>query len=93
MDFDVQNTYRSDIFMKIWNDPKVITVILPQAVSRKTPIEVQFLTKVLKVIFPKVWDSFPAQYSIIWRKSCGIFDENSIRTRLKRSPGPENIDF
>ena len=31
----------------------VITDILPQAVSRKTPIEVQFLTKVLKVNFGK----------------------------------------
>ena len=28
--------------MKTWNDPTVIPVILPQAVSRKTPIEVQF---------------------------------------------------
>ena len=35
--------------------------ILPQAVSRKTQIEVQFLTKVLKVIFQKsgaqFWDN------------------------------------
>ena len=31
----------------------VIPVILPQPVSRKTPIEVQFLTKVLKVNFGK----------------------------------------
>ena len=40
-------------FMKICNDPTVITDILPQPVSRKTPIEVQFLTKVLEVIFQK----------------------------------------
>ena len=73
------------ILMKTWNDPTVITVILPQPVSRKTPIEVQFLTKVLKRIFPKVWNSVWGLYSTIWRNSCGNFDEKSIRTRLKRS--------
>ena len=71
-------------FMKTWNDPTVITDILPQTISRTTPIEVQFLTKVLKRIFPKVWDSVWAAYSIIWYHSCGNFDENSIRTRSKR---------
>jgi hypothetical protein len=40
-------------FTKIWNDPTVNTNILPQPVSHKTPIEVQFLTKVLKVNFSK----------------------------------------
>ena len=73
------------ILMKTWNDPTVITVILPQPVSRKTPIEVQFLTKVLKRIFPKVWDSVWGPYPIIWYNCCGNFDVNSIRTRLKRS--------
>ena len=83
-------------FMKTWNDPTVITVILPQAVSGKTPIEVQFLTKVLKRIFPKVWDSFPGQYSICWRNSCGNFNENSIRTRSawsRVSRNPKNQEF
>ena len=42
------------IFIKFRNDPTVITVTLPQAVFRKTPIEVQVLTKVLKVICSKV---------------------------------------
>ena len=56
--------------------------ILPQAVSRKTQIEVQFLTKVLKSIFSTVWDPILRQYSIISRNSCGNFDDNSIRTRL-----------
>ena len=72
------------ILMKTWNDPTVITVILPQPVSHKTPIKVQFLTKVLKSIFPKVWDSFPRQYSIVWRSFCSKFNINSIRTRSKQ---------
>ena len=37
------------LFMKTWNDPTVITVILPQTIWLQTPIKVQFLTKVLKV--------------------------------------------
>ena len=41
------------IFIKVWNDPIVITVTLPQPVWLETPIEVQFLTKVLTVIFSK----------------------------------------
>ena len=69
-------------FIKIWNDPTVITVILTQPVWLETPIEVQFLTKVMSICCSQVWDSFPATYSIIWRSSCGNFDENSIRTRL-----------
>ena len=78
------------IFMKTWNDPTVITVILPQPVWLETPIEVQFLTKVLKVIFSKVWGSVWGLYSTIWRNSCGNFDENSIRTRLAWSQEPTN---
>ena len=78
------------ILMKTWNDPTVITVILPQPVWLETPIEVQFLTKVLKRIFPKVWDSVWGLYSTIWRNSCGNFDENSIRTRLAWSQEPNN---
>ena len=69
-------------FIKIWNDPTVNTVILLQPVWLETPIEVQIFTKMLKVIFSKVWGSSLRQYSIIWRNSCGNFDENSIRTRL-----------
>ena len=38
-------------FMEPWNDPTVVTDILPQPVSRKTPIEVQFLTNVLESTF------------------------------------------
>ena len=53
-------------------------------------IEVQRLTKVLRFIFPKLWDSSPEQYLLIWRKSCGKIDDNSIRTRLKRSREPRN---
>ncbi len=44
------------LLMKTWNDPTVITNILPQAVSRKTPIEDQFLTEVWNVFFlAKQW--------------------------------------
>ena len=44
------------LLVKTWNDPTVNTNISPQLVSRKTPIEVQFLTKVLKSVFPaKRW--------------------------------------
>ena len=71
--------------MKSWNDPTVNTSILPQVVWLETPIEVQFSTKVLKRIFPKVWDPVWGLYSTIWRNSCGNFNYNSIRTRLKRS--------
>ena len=72
------------LLMRTWNDPTVITVILPQLVSHKPIIKVQFLTKVLKSIFPKVLDSFPKQYSIIWRSFCSKFNINSIRTRSKQ---------
>ena len=83
--------YISKLFclMKTWNDPTVITVILPQAIPHKPIIKVEFLTKALKSIFPKVWDLFPRQYSVIWRNSYGKFDENSIRTRLELLGGPE----
>ena len=81
---------KGTIFMKTWNDPTVITVILPQPVWLETPIKVVCLTKVLKVIFSKVWDSFPGQYSTIWRNSCGNFDDNSIRTKLAWSQDPQN---
>ena len=83
-------------FMKTWNDPTVNTNILPQMVSHKTIIKVYVLTKVLNSIFPKVWNSFPAQYSIIWRNSCGNFDDNSIRTRLawsQRARNQKNHEF
>ena len=53
------------LLMKTWNDPTVNTNILPQAVSRKTPIEHQFLTKVLKDLFSEVWDSNLKQYLTI----------------------------
>jgi hypothetical protein len=53
------------LLMKTWNDPTVITVILPQPVWLETPIKVQFLTKVLKVIFSKVWGSVWGLYSTI----------------------------
>ena len=82
MDSDLQITCQSHFFLKIWNDPTVITDILPQPVSRKTPIEVGFLTKVLKVIFPNVWGSNLRQYSLVWQSFCGNFDEILIRTRL-----------
>ena len=72
-------------FMKTWNDPTVITVILPQPVSHKPIIKVEFLTEVSISIFSKVWASVWGLYSTIWRNSCGNFHENSIRTRLKRS--------
>jgi hypothetical protein len=32
MDFDMQITYQSHYFYETWNDPTVITVILPQPV-------------------------------------------------------------
>ena len=83
-------------FMKTWNDPAVITDILPQAVSPKPIIKVKLLTKVSKSIVPKVWDSFPGQYSIIWRNSCGKINDNSIRTRWAWSQGsrnPKNQEF
>ena len=48
------------ILMKTWNDPTVITVILPQPVSHKTIIKRAFLTKVLKYIF--YWTSTRFQY-------------------------------
>ena len=56
-------------------------------------MKVQFLTKVLQVVFPKVWDSFPGQYSTIWRNSCGKFNENPIRTRWAWSQDPKNHEF
>ena len=70
------------ILMKTWNDPTVITDILPYTISHKPMIEVQFLTEVLKYISPKVRDSSPRQDFAIWLKSYGKFDENMIRTRL-----------
>jgi hypothetical protein len=87
---------KGTIFMKTWNDPTVITVILPQPVWLETPIKVKCLTKVLKVIFSKVWDSVWGLYSIIWYSSCGNFDADSIRTRLAWSWGsriPKNHEF
>ena len=53
------------IFVKTRNDPRVITVISPQAVSHKPIIKMQFLTKVLKSIFSEVWGSVLGQYSTI----------------------------
>ena len=38
------------LFIKIWNDPTVITVTLPQDLSHKLMMKVWVLTKVLKVI-------------------------------------------
>ena len=38
-------------FIKFWNDPTVIPVILPQPVWLETPSKVQFLAKVLGSIF------------------------------------------
>ena len=64
MDFDLLITYQSHYFDENVNDHTVNTNILPQAVSRKTQIEVQFLTKVLKVIFSKVGDSVWGLYLI-----------------------------
>jgi len=87
---------KGTIFMKTWNDPTVITVILPQPVWLETPIKVKCLTKVLKVIFSKVWDSVWGLYSIIWYSSCCNFDADSIRTRLAWSWGsriPKNHEF
>jgi len=40
------------IFVKTRNDPRVITVILPQTVSHKPIIKIQCLTKVLIFKFP-----------------------------------------
>ena len=52
-----------------WWKPEIIPRSLwsfcPKRFPHKTPIEVQCLTKVLKSIFPKVWDSLRAQYEII----------------------------
>jgi hypothetical protein len=79
--------------LKTWNDPTVNTHILPQAVSRKTILEVQFLTKVLNSIFPKVRGSLLRQYSITWSNSCCKFNGNSIRTRSKRSQGSRTKKF
>ena len=70
------------------DDLAVIPHILPQVISPKPMIKVQFLTKVLTSIFPKVWDSFQGQYSMSWRNSWGKFDANSIRTRLEWSQEP-----
>ena len=81
------------ISVQTWNDPTVIRDILPQAVSFKLITKVQFLRKVLKSSFPKVWDSFPGQYSIIWRSFCSKFNDNPIRTRLKRSREPRKSRF
>ena len=77
-------------FMNTWNDPTVITDILPQTISPKTQITVQFLPKVMNIVFSQVWDSFPAAYPIIWYNSCGNFDDNSNRTRLAWSRGSRN---
>ena len=38
--------------MKTWNDPTVITDILPQTNPRKTIIKVELLTEVLEFFFP-----------------------------------------
>ena len=78
-------------FIKIWNDPTVNTHISPQTISYKTIVKVKLLTKVSKSIFPKVWDSFPRQYSTMWRNSWGKFDKKLIWTRLKRSQGSRKI--
>ena len=91
--FTCKTQVKVTLLMKTWNDPTVITVILPQPVSHKPIIEVRFLTKVLKSIFPKVWDSFPGQYLTIWRSFCGNFDDSSIRTRLEWSPGSQKYRF
>ena len=85
-------TFRTQVkvtlLMKTWNDPTVNTNILPQAVSRKTPIENQFLTKVLKVIFSEVWDSKLKQYLTIWIGFCGKFNDNWIRNGSSESQDP-----
>ena len=85
---DSKTHVKVTIFMKTWNDPTVITHSLPQAASHEPIMKVRFLTKVLKSVFPKVWDSFWEQYSTIQWSSCGKFEENSILTRLERSPAP-----
>ena len=53
------------ICLRTWNDSTVITDILPHPVSHKTTTKVYLLTKGLKSIFSKVWDSFPRQYLIV----------------------------
>ena len=68
----------------------VITDILPRTVSRKTTKKNQFLTKMLESIFPKVWDSFPGQYSTNWRSFCSKFNDKMIRNGSGRSQGARN---
>lgn len=46
------------IFIKTWHDPTVITDVSPQSISRKTPIEVKILTKVLKSVFSSMGFNF-----------------------------------
>ena len=76
------------LLMKIWNDPTVNTNILPQAVSSKTPIENQFLTKVLEVFFSEVWDSNLKRYLTIWTGFWDKFDDDWIRNGSLESQDP-----
>ena len=71
MDFDLRNTSQSHIFYENlkWSYGHYEHFALDGFFQ--THNEVQFLTKVLESIFQKVWDSFPGQYLMIWRNSCG----------------------
>ena len=74
--------------MKTWNDPMTNTNILPQRILDTTTRKVQFLTKVLKSIFSKVWDSILKQYPTIWTDFCGKFDDSWMQNWSLESQDP-----
>ena len=63
----MQNTCQSQFLCENINDPMVAEDILPQRLFPKPNIEFQFSAKVLKSTYPRVWGSFPGQYSTIGR--------------------------
>jgi hypothetical protein len=73
--------------MNTWNDPTVITEMLPPTVSPKSIMKLEFLTEVFIFNLPKIWGSVLGQCSIIWTSVCSKFDDSSIRTGLERSQG------
>ena len=58
-------------FVKTWNDPTVITGILPQTVPRETIIKVKCLTKVLESIFRQN-SEFEKYDKWIWPRNLGL---------------------